>query len=675
MLQEVLDLQQGAVNALFTVLKSEKREITFRAPTGSGKTRMMADLMNKVLAEKNDVIFLVSTLSKGGLAEQNFHSFEENVAKGIFPHIKPYLINSDTSGEEGLFIPLDYNVYVLPRDLYKEGGKLMQGGMQIFLNNITNDLFGIGKNKRIYLIKDECHVATNNLDNISEDYFSKVLNFSATPNLKRGQEPDVQITDEEAVRAKLIKRVEFGNEDDGLDVAIDKYLQIKKDYISKLKVSPCLIIQISNKNKADKELEEKIMPALNKYQELKWMIIANPSNKNGNGKNLNDTNDDVKKKLPVDRWKDYAKTAAIDVIIFKMVISEGWDIPRACMLYQVRDTKSKQLDEQVLGRVRRNPRLVDFETLDNDAQELATTAWVWGIKPDSMQKVYEVKLYQVLGNIQNEIKVNPIRLAELSERKTFDVEKLLDEQKENLTHESIFDLYMKLQKCPVDLQNLCFQYVGDNFQKWIKFTENIDSIKKKYNTYICDYAESMEVCNPTSFPSTSFYGDTQNHDDYDDWVWSKEGGSQFAFDSEAERLWAKELNRISYKYGDSLDNGHSERFLWGKNFPANSEIKFQYYSDGVHTSYPDFVLKDRKGIIHIFEVKSLNESNVIHINEDEYKEKIEKLKECYRACSEKLENHYFYIPIRVGEQWKISRFVMGNEESMNLDTFKQSFKK
>ena len=33
-----------------------------------------------------------------------------------------------------------------------------------------------------------------------------------------------------------------------------------------------------------------------------------------------------------------------------MVISEGWDIPRACMLYQIRDSKSKQLDEQVMGR-------------------------------------------------------------------------------------------------------------------------------------------------------------------------------------------------------------------------------------------------------------------------------------------------------------------------------------
>ena len=36
-----------------------------------------------------------------------------------------------------------------------------------------------------------------------------------------------------------------------------------------------------------------------------------------------------------------------------MVITEG-DIPRACMLYQVRDSKSKQMDEQVVGRVRRN---------------------------------------------------------------------------------------------------------------------------------------------------------------------------------------------------------------------------------------------------------------------------------------------------------------------------------
>ena len=46
MLQEAVDLQQNAVAELVNKLKS-KKEITFRAPTGSGKTRMMADFMNR----------------------------------------------------------------------------------------------------------------------------------------------------------------------------------------------------------------------------------------------------------------------------------------------------------------------------------------------------------------------------------------------------------------------------------------------------------------------------------------------------------------------------------------------------------------------------------------------------------------------------------------------------
>lgn len=82
--------------------------------------------------------------------------------------------------------------------------------------------------------------------------------------------------------------------------------------------------------------------------------------------------------------------SGIDIIIFKLVISEGWDIPRACMLYQARNSRSKQLDEQVIGRVRRNPRLLDYETLSDEAKSLATTAWVWGIAPEDKGKTYGV---------------------------------------------------------------------------------------------------------------------------------------------------------------------------------------------------------------------------------------------------------------------------------------------
>ena len=57
MLQEVKDLQQRAVADLLHKTAGSKRELTFRAPTGSGKTRMMADFMNRVLATSKEVVF------------------------------------------------------------------------------------------------------------------------------------------------------------------------------------------------------------------------------------------------------------------------------------------------------------------------------------------------------------------------------------------------------------------------------------------------------------------------------------------------------------------------------------------------------------------------------------------------------------------------------------------
>ena len=393
MLQEAKDLQQRAVENLFNKVKGRKRELTFKAPTGSGKTRMMADFMNRMIDSDEDVVFLVSTLSKGGLAIQNYESFRENADTGIFPKLDPWLISTESSGEEGLHIPTDHNVYVLPRDLYKETSLLMRGPMINFLRNMTRDLFGQGLNKKIYLIKDECHQATSNLDEISEEFFSKVINFSATPNLGRGQVADVQITESEAIEAALIKNVFFGSLDDTLEDAVNKFKEIKKQYIS-LDVEPCMIIQISNKGKAEEEWTHIIKPVLDKVenQGLKWMVLVDLQGKKGED-SLCDTNDIVKGKLPVSQWKDYAKKRGIDIIIFKMVISEGWDIPRACMLYQVRDSKSKQLKEQVVGRVRRNPRLLDFETLTEKQKELATTAWVWGLKPEEVSGQTEVKLH------------------------------------------------------------------------------------------------------------------------------------------------------------------------------------------------------------------------------------------------------------------------------------------
>lgn len=705
MLKEVIELQQKAVNHLVNVTL-HKDEVTFRAPTGSGKTYMMADFMNRILATNPDVIFMVSTLSKGNLAEQNYDKFISYSEMGKFSRIKPHLIKSESSEEEALYIPTDYNVYLLPRDLYKKGGKLMKGCMEEFLTTMTMNQFFKGLGKRIFLIKDECHVATNNLDNLSNCFFEKVINFSATPNLRRGQTPDVEITDEEAVEAKLIKRIEVGDEEETVEDAINKFEEIKEEYRNRLGINPCLIIQISNKDKATEELNNNIFPVLEKakHQNLKWMLIVDKERECN-------TNDIFKaKRMPVSRWKDYAKenTATIDIIIFKMVISEGWDIPRACMLYQVRTTQSEQLDEQVIGRVRRNPRLLDFEQLDDTAKELALTSWIWGNQPERGRKIRNVKLFDEATDITDTLKIKTTRIRPLSEKQEFNIREFIENQSSETTYKDIFSMYRKLKNTDNEIQDLCYEY-ADTYHKWWEVNNHLDKIVAESNNYICNYEHSMEIVKDeegneilTSFPEKSSYTDNGNYENIHDWVWKRtDGADKFSFDSEAERDWAYVLKHLSTQKNQSTNRGvvksvitgrrnpnsgvisifgeeekekiePKEKFLWGKNFIANSNIKFEYYLNGIHSSYPDFVMMDDYGRIHIFEVKSVNVSSNRQVDFDVeiYKAKIEELKKCYKQASI-LTGYFFYLPVLKDDIWHITCFENGNETNITKEQFIQ----
>ncbi|MBP9993749.1 MAG: DEAD/DEAH box helicase family protein [bacterium] len=674
MLQEAKDLQNQAVTKLVSVLSQGKKEYTFKAPTGSGKTYMMADFMNRILAANKNIVFIVSSLSKSELAEQNYNSFCALVQNGTFPNLNPYLINSESSGEGALHIPMDYNVYVLPRDLYKDKSKLKEEGTFLnFLQATTGDLQKGTAGKFIYVIKDECHIATSNLDELGS-YFSVIINYSATPKLSRRQLPDVEISNNSAQEAKLIKQVEFQPETDSLDMALDKFERIKADYTNKLRVNPCFIIQISNKERAEEELNNNIFPTLNntKHQDLKWVYIT--GDKSGNGCK---TNDSGLNKLKVSKWKEYmkGKESSISVIIFKMVISEGWDIPRACMLYQVRDTQSRQLDEQVMGRVRRNPRLLDFERLPKDAQDLASTAWVWGIKPKEMGLPKQVNLFKNYG-IETEIRVTPTKLEVEKIKNDLDVAAILEDAKPKLTGDNIFEMYRSLMNLGDEIQEMCYDY-ADTYQKWRLFVEKSGEIKKKYQTYITDYESSMSICSDVTFPYGSCYNETERTLTLDDWVWYRKEGDdisdEFSFDSEAEKKWAEVLKDIRQKSicETNILQKDDNKFLWGKNFPLNSEIKFEYFSDGIHSSYPDFVMKDKKGRIHIFEVKSVNVSSSQNIGEEEYEAKIRSLKECYKACSKKTK-HIFYLPILEGSTWKITKFENGEETTIDRKTFADS---
>lgn len=260
------------------------------------------------------------------------------------------------------------------------------------------------------------------------------------------------------------------------------------------------------------------------------------------------------------------------------------------------------------------------------------------------------------------------------------MERFLAAENDSLEPPSIFELYKKLSRLPNDMQTLCYKYANEDVSRWWKFMENADKVKTNYDNYICDYDKSMVVDKDVSFPQVSCYNSYGNTTDSLNWVWCKSNGDdEFSFDSYAEKEWAKELKKISKINAAELDmsqiNEYEEVYLWGKNFPLNSEIKYEYYHNGVHSSYPDFVLKDKSGRIHIFEVKSVNKATGVNVDPDEYEEKVRQLHKCYQACSKKLPEYRFYLPVMKDSEWRIHRYLNGEHEELNLDELRNSFKR
>lgn len=689
MLDDVKNLQERAISELVQSL-SEKDDVVFKAPTGSGKTFIMARVMDEVISKDDNVVFIVSSLSKANLAQQNYDKFNEYLELGLVQHLNPHLISSETSCESALYIPSVNNVYVLPQALYKAKSKLK--GQQAFLKLLLE----IKNHGRVlYLIKDESHVATNNLDEL-KSFFTKIINISATPKKK----PDVEISEQDAVNACLIKRVQYcssadyGDDDFSVDSlqykellkALDYLKECKKDYLEKSNINPCLIIQISNKDLGEKQFNviERAL-GLSEYKDLKWVGYAKDPK-------VCQTNDQMIKTSP-QKWEKYCKPndSTIDVIIFKMAITEGWDIPRANMLFQIRDSKSKQLDVQVLGRVRRNPRIMDFEKItDEKERRLFTTAYVWGIKDNSSeQKSVDVTLKgsvpdgnRIKNEIQEEIKVKITKLADLNDTQSnFDIDTFLKEKQAPESCKSIFELYNELTKSSNRIQVECKRYMfssyDDEYSKYFVFVNNLSEIKSKVKTILSSDSSSIEVVKNSlgkdlevSLPYNSLYFQNKKYSLQDvKGVWNNGSDMrEFTFDSDSEKKWLyKMLQDFSIKK-ISLDE-EKDILLVGKNYLQNSEIKYEYYADGSHFSYPDFVLKDKYDRIFLFEVKSMNISSSLQIDTKVYQEKVEILKALYSKVSSKVE-HYFCLPILNGKSWTVHCYYKGVHYELKEDQFK-----
>lgn len=668
MKSEIIELQERTVRSIFNLAKKGNKSITVKAPTGSGKTHIMANLMNKMIADDENIIFVVSILSKGKLARQSYNKFDD-LALNKYTKLRPYYISSGNENtkntEYSLYIDDTCNIFVLPTSQYTENSRVYKERvLQNFLDNCLK------KKKKIILVRDECHIATNNLKKIS-DYFYQTINFSATPV---NDEYDVVITEDEAVSVNLIKDVEYINFDtelkEDLNNALNKFKEIREIYHNS-GINPAFIIQISNKNKAEEEIN--IITKIVESKSLNWVYFSDIDKTIGYK-----TNSNLQKMKNKNQWYNYVKenNSFIDVVIFKMVITEGFDMPRACMLYQVRDSKSKQLDEQVIGRVRRNPCLTYFEKLNPIEQNIFSKAYVYGIKPqENIKKKVITKLRGINFIAGNEIvkEFRPFKIIELKEvpLSNIDILGCIVADRTAYSNKSIFNMYKELNKVNDKVKDKYYEYVTD-YNKWFEFMVNLNTIKEKIMTTVEDYEKYGIIKEENNFRQDydSYFYDNGHTVTVDDWIWFTDD-EEYSFDSDAEKSFFKILNCLRKKCCKFIEIDAERVYLFGKNFIDKSNIKYDYYHTRKHTSYPDFIFKDKKDKVHIFEVKSVNKRSSYDLDDEFYKEKIEKIKKAYIYAS-KMTGYIFYLPIQNGDDWQIWKCENGkiDDDFMNEDIFK-----
>ena len=345
----------------------------FQAPTGSGKTIMMAKYIEGIIKElpKDDLCFIWMSIGKGELHLQSKHSLEKVFAG--FPRVTS--VEDAFSGGRERIVQNEVVVanWEKLRSKERESGDwknlVMKDGEKL---NFRDVLEKTKEQRKIILIIDESHVSAdtqraNELrDLIGADL---VIEMSATPRRPQQDLGFIQefarggagyiivepkdVIDEGMIKKEIIineniEKIAASEEDSQsavLEAAYRKRLELKKAFAKEgSNINPLVLIQIPTAEAGEQKIE-----AVKKFLDGKG--INERKDGHGNGK--------------MAIWLAEQKSELIDWIaepdneieflIFKQAIDTGWDCPRAHILVKFRETHNIVFEIQTVGRILRMP--------------------------------------------------------------------------------------------------------------------------------------------------------------------------------------------------------------------------------------------------------------------------------------------------------------------------------
>lgn len=337
---------------------SKQNKMVLKAPTGAGKTVVMATYMAKVCEEIKDKLeFRKKNIAFIWFAPNQLHLQSYNSIQDYFADlrtIKPIQFEDVTDDKiqpnEVLFVNWqsvnkEKNIFVRDNEQNKN--------LINFVNNTYAD------DTEIICILDEAHYHANGdkATKLLKEIEAKIeIDVSATPLFK--SDYGHIIRRDEVIKEEMIKKNVVLNP--ALDhykqknISLNQYLLNqalqKRDEIAKayqdleIDINPLLLIQLPNDSKKESALDKQIIELITKALEIKGYT----TNNHKLAVWLSDT------KTNLEGIEDY--NSITDALLFKQAISLGWDCPRAAVLLIFREINQEHFGIQTVGRILRMPQ-------------------------------------------------------------------------------------------------------------------------------------------------------------------------------------------------------------------------------------------------------------------------------------------------------------------------------
>ncbi|MEJ9280984.1 DEAD/DEAH box helicase [Ureibacillus thermosphaericus] len=351
----LFEFQEKCVQFLLDATSSgDKNTVIVKAPTGSGKTLILIDYIDKYLNNINsNISFVWLCPGKGNLEEQSREKMIKHLpsrsTKNLFEVLRSGFEAGDTTFINWELVTKKGNKAITDserKNLFERIADAHRTGIQFIL--IIDEEHSNDTRKAKDIINSFASLYTIRVSATTKS--NKLANFYEIPEI-------------DVINSGLITKALYINEDVEASITIDdehKYLidlanKKRKDIADEYKklgkdIRPLVLIQFPDMSDELIQHVENILESIGYTYENKLLA-----------KWMSDSNDKI-------NIKDIEKNDAQPLfLLMKQAVATGWDCPRAKILVKLRENMNEDFTIQTIGRIRRMPEAkhYDNELLDN----------------------------------------------------------------------------------------------------------------------------------------------------------------------------------------------------------------------------------------------------------------------------------------------------------------------